>query len=48
MTRIVVESCIKCKIHGCVEICPVDSFYKGADAPNKFEQHFSPDRGTDD
>lgn len=28
MTYVVTESCIRCK--DCVEICPVDSFYEGA------------------
>src|SRR6516225_7019625 len=29
MTYVVVESCIKCKYMDCVEVCPVDCFYKG-------------------
>jgi ferredoxin len=29
MTYIVNESCIKCKLMDCVEICPVDCFYEG-------------------
>ena len=29
MTYIVVESCIKCKLMDCVEVCPVDCFYEG-------------------
>ncbi len=30
MTFIVNESCIKCKFMDCVEVCPVDCFYEGA------------------
>ena len=30
MTYIVNESCIKCKLMDCVEVCPVDCFYEGA------------------
>ena len=29
MTYIVNESCIRCKIMDCVEVCPVDCFYEG-------------------
>jgi len=29
MTYIVTESCIKCKLQDCVEVCPVDCFYEG-------------------
>ena len=29
MTYIVVESCIRCKLTDCVEVCPVDCFYEG-------------------
>ena len=29
MTFIVGESCIKCKLGDCVEVCPVDCFYEG-------------------
>jgi ferredoxin len=29
MTFIVIESCIKCKLMNCIEVCPVDCFYKG-------------------
>lgn len=29
MAFIVVESCIKCKLTDCVEVCPVDCFYEG-------------------
>ena len=29
MTYIVNESCIKCKLMDCVEVCPVDCFYEG-------------------
>ena len=29
MTYVVNESCIKCKLMDCVEICPVDCFYEG-------------------
>ena len=29
MTYIVLESCIKCKLMDCVEVCPVDCFYEG-------------------
>jgi NAD-dependent dihydropyrimidine dehydrogenase PreA subunit len=25
----IVESCIKCKLMDCVEVCPVDCFYEG-------------------
>jgi ferredoxin len=31
MTYVVAESCIKCKSMDCVEVCPVDRFYEGAD-----------------
>jgi ferredoxin len=30
MTYVVVENCIKCKYMDCVEVCPVDCFYEGA------------------
>jgi len=30
MTYVVVESCIKCKYMDCIEVCPVDCFYEGA------------------
>ncbi len=30
MTYIVNEACIKCKFMDCVEVCPVDCFYEGA------------------
>ena len=30
MTYVVTESCIKCKYMDCVEVCPVDCFYEGA------------------
>ena len=30
MTFIVNENCIKCKYTDCVEVCPVDCFYEGA------------------
>ncbi|MBB3063971.1 MULTISPECIES: ferredoxin FdxA [Limibacillus] len=30
MTYIVTEACIKCKYMDCVEVCPVDCFYEGA------------------
>lgn len=30
MTFIVGENCIKCKHTDCVEVCPVDCFYEGA------------------
>ena len=30
MTYIVNENCIKCKLMDCVEVCPVDCFYEGA------------------
>ena len=30
MAFIVTESCIKCKHTDCVEVCPVDCFYEGA------------------
>ena len=29
MTYVVVESCIKCKLTDCVEVCPVDCFHEG-------------------
>ena len=29
MTYVVTESCIKCKITDCVEVCPVDCFHEG-------------------
>lgn len=29
MTYVVVESCIKCKLMDCIEVCPVDCFYEG-------------------
>ena len=29
MTYVVGESCIKCKLMDCVEVCPVDCFYEG-------------------
>src|ERR1700716_2867477 len=29
VTFVVVESCIKCKLMDCVEVCPVDCFYEG-------------------
>ena len=29
MAIIVVESCIKCKLTDCVEVCPVDCFHEG-------------------
>ena len=30
MTYVVIEACIKCKYTDCVEVCPVDCFYEGA------------------
>src|SRR5271156_6860755 len=30
MTYVVTEACIKCKYMDCVEVCPVDCFYVGA------------------
>ena len=30
MTYVVLENCIKCKYTDCVEVCPVDCFYEGA------------------
>ena len=30
MTYLVTENCIKCKHTDCVEVCPVDCFYEGA------------------
>ena len=30
MTFLVLDSCIKCKYTDCVEVCPVDCFYEGA------------------
>ena len=29
MTYVVNESCVKCKLMDCVEVCPVDCFYEG-------------------
>ena len=29
MTYIVNESCIRCKLMDCMEVCPVDCFYEG-------------------
>ena len=29
MTYVVSESCVKCKLMDCVEVCPVDCFYEG-------------------
>jgi ferredoxin len=29
VTYVVNESCIKCKLMDCVEVCPVDCFYEG-------------------
>ena len=36
MTYVVVESCIRCKLTDCVEVCPVDCFYEG---PNMLVIH---------
>ena len=30
MTFLVTENCVKCKFTDCVEVCPVDCFYEGA------------------
>src|SRR6185369_11140097 len=30
MTYVVTEACIKCKHMDCIEVCPVDCFYEGA------------------
>ena len=30
MTFVVTDKCIKCKYMDCVEVCPVDCFYEGA------------------
>ncbi len=30
MTYVVNDNCIKCKFTDCVEVCPVDCFYEGA------------------
>jgi ferredoxin len=30
MAYVVAEPCIKCKFTDCVEVCPVDCFYEGA------------------
>jgi ferredoxin len=30
MAYVVTEACIKCKYTDCVEVCPVDCFYEGA------------------
>ena len=29
MTYVVLESCIRCKLTDCVEVCPVDCFHEG-------------------
>ena len=29
MAYVVTESCIRCKLGDCVEVCPVDCFYEG-------------------
>jgi len=29
MTFVVGDSCIRCKLTDCVEVCPVDCFYEG-------------------
>jgi ferredoxin len=29
MAYVVTDACIMCKYTGCVEVCPVDCFYKG-------------------
>ena len=29
MTYVVTDNCVKCKYTDCVEVCPVDCFYKG-------------------
>src|SRR5690606_5912744 len=31
MAYVVTEACLKCKYMDCVEVCPVDCFYEGAD-----------------
>lgn len=30
MTYVVTEACINCKYQDCIEVCPVDCFYEGA------------------
>ena len=30
MTYIVTDACVRCKLMDCVEVCPVDCFYEGA------------------
>ena len=30
MTYVVTDNCIRCKYMDCVEVCPVDCFYEGA------------------
>jgi ferredoxin len=30
MTYIVTDACVRCKYMDCVEVCPVDCFYEGA------------------
>jgi len=30
MTYLVIDNCIKCKYMDCIEVCPVDCFYVGA------------------
>ena len=29
MTYVVTDSCIRCKLMDCIEVCPVDCFYEG-------------------
>ncbi|MCY3860185.1 MAG: ferredoxin family protein [Gammaproteobacteria bacterium] len=36
MTFVIGDSCIKCKLTDCVEVCPVDCFYEG---PNMLVIH---------
>ncbi len=30
MTYVVTDACVRCKFMDCVEVCPVDCFYEGA------------------
>ena len=41
MTFVVTEACIKCKYMDCVEVCPVDCFYEGADAWLQLNRDYS-------
>lgn len=41
MPDVVNEACIKGKHMDCVALCPVDCFYDGKGAPDKFDRFFS-------